>query len=108
MNPRYARAYYNRALAYYYQGNYDRAIADLTKAIELNPKDDEAYNNRGLVYRLTRELYDKAINDFTISLGLNPKLADAYFSKALAFGRSGRQAEARRLTRLSPVCPPGG
>ncbi|MGB9722223.1 MAG: tetratricopeptide repeat protein [bacterium] len=33
-----AEAYYNRGLAYCINGEYDRAIQDFTKAIELNPK----------------------------------------------------------------------
>jgi len=32
------------------KGQNDKAIADYNKAIELNPRDAEAYNNRGLAY----------------------------------------------------------
>ena len=30
---------------------YDQAIKDLNKVIEINPKDADAYYNRGLVYK---------------------------------------------------------
>src|SRR5476649_903367 len=39
-------AFYNRALAYYSKGDYERVIADFIKAIRLNPKDSEALNGR--------------------------------------------------------------
>lgn len=39
-------AFYNRALAYYYKGDYERVIADFSEAIRLNPKDSEALNGR--------------------------------------------------------------
>ena len=35
INPRYAEAYYNRSRAFYYLGHNDKAISDLTKAIEI-------------------------------------------------------------------------
>ena len=60
----------------------------------MNPKDAEAYNNRGLAYDQQKNS-GKAIDDFTRALLLNPKLADAYFNKAVSCERSGRQAEAR-------------
>jgi tetratricopeptide (TPR) repeat protein len=37
-NPRNAEAYYNRGVEYHDKGDRDRAIADFTKAIEINPK----------------------------------------------------------------------
>ena len=37
LNPKYALAYGSRGLAYETKGDYDRAIADYSKAIELDP-----------------------------------------------------------------------
>ena len=45
-----AIAYTNRGTAYYEKGDYDRAIADSTKAIALDPNYAIAYNNRGNAY----------------------------------------------------------
>lgn len=41
-------AFYNRALAYENKEDYERAIADYSEAIRLNPKDAEAHFYRGL------------------------------------------------------------
>ena len=45
-----AIAYSNRGLAYYNQGNVEKAIADLTIAIELDPAYAIAYYNRGFMF----------------------------------------------------------
>lgn len=44
------KIYYNRGLAHLEQKDYQDALADLTKTIELNPKMDKAYLNRGNIY----------------------------------------------------------
>jgi len=43
--------YYNRGVAYHKKGLFDEAIADYTRAIEINPEDAEAYHNRGVQRR---------------------------------------------------------
>ena len=44
-------SYFNRGLAYYYYlGQHQRAIQDYDKAIQLDPNDAKAYNNRGFAY----------------------------------------------------------
>ena len=53
-NPRDAIAYYNRGISYRETGKLDLAMADYTRAIELNPKYFEAYNNRGNLYHGAR------------------------------------------------------
>ena len=45
-----AKAYYNRGNAYNQKGEYDRAIEDYAKAIELKPHDANTYYNRGIAY----------------------------------------------------------
>jgi tetratricopeptide (TPR) repeat protein len=47
LNPNDVNAYTNRGWAYNGKRDYDKAIADCTQAIKLNPKNGEAYYVRG-------------------------------------------------------------
>lgn len=58
------------------------AIEDLTTAINLNPKRDEAYINRGFA-NLNVKNYEKAIIDFSHAKKLSTKNPDVYFYNAL-------------------------
>jgi tetratricopeptide (TPR) repeat protein len=58
-----AEAYYNRGKAYKKNGQYDKAISDFTKAIEINPRHAGAYYTRGVVYYYKKD-YEKALDDF--------------------------------------------
>ena len=49
-NPKFAKAYNNRGIAYVGRQQYDLAIADFNKAIELDPKNGKVYNNRAVAY----------------------------------------------------------
>ena len=59
----------------YAKDNYG-AIADFTKAIELNPNDSAAYYKRGGT-KYDLEDYYGAISDYTKAIELNPNFADA-------------------------------
>jgi tetratricopeptide (TPR) repeat protein len=83
----------NRGAAYFKKGEYDKAIADETKAIEIDPKFAEAYVNRGIAY-LAKGEHDKAIADFTKAIQLKPDLAEAYYNRGVSYERLGRKAEA--------------
>jgi len=56
---------------------YDKAVAEYTKAIAVNPKNDEAYIARARDYIELRK-YDKAVDDCTTVIRLNPKDEEAY------------------------------
>ena len=56
-------AFYNRGVIFQDKGQYNMAISDFSKAIEINPKDAAAYYSRGITYFIINE-YDKAWNDF--------------------------------------------
>jgi hypothetical protein len=63
--------HYNKGNALYDEGNYDGAIAEYNKAIELDPNYERAYYNRGLAY-YKEELYDLAIADCNKAIELAP------------------------------------
>jgi len=54
--------------------NFDKAIADFNEAIRLDPKDPQAYQNRGIAYEKKGEKA-KAEEDFAQAkkLGYKPK-----------------------------------
>jgi tetratricopeptide (TPR) repeat protein len=56
------------------KGNYDKAIADFSEDIRLDPKHAEAHYNRGLAYR-SRGNGSKAKDDFAEAkrLGYSPE-----------------------------------
>lgn len=58
----------------------DPAMAELDRAVELNPRDDRAIANRGEAYRL-KEQYDKALPDFDRAIQLDPTNAWAIASR---------------------------
>ncbi len=65
-------------------GDYDSAVKDYSKAIELNSNDAPTYLNRGRAY-LNKTNYDLAIADFTKAIEINPKSLAAYLSRGDAF-----------------------
>jgi tetratricopeptide (TPR) repeat protein len=72
-------AYENRASAYYFMKDYDRAIADYTHAILLDPNDRYMYLYywRGCAY-YKKGNYDRAIADYTYTIRLDSNYASAY------------------------------
>jgi tetratricopeptide (TPR) repeat protein len=82
LNDRSWVAYYNRGIAH--GTNYDWAIRDCTKAIELKPDDAMSYYNRGSVYDRKGD-YEQAIRDYTQAIKLKPDYADAYYNRGNAY-----------------------
>jgi Flp pilus assembly protein TadD len=63
INPKLALAYANRGRIYGMNlGNYKKAIADFTKAIEIDPNNASVYGLRGVSYDRLRD-YKKASKD---------------------------------------------
>ncbi|WP_295618509.1 tetratricopeptide repeat-containing serine protease family protein [Chamaesiphon sp. GL140_3_metabinner_50] len=74
-NPRYAIAYYVRALTYQQLQEYRLALADWNQAIALNPKYVNAYNNRGVLKKEKLNDPQGALADYNQAIALNPKSA---------------------------------
>jgi tetratricopeptide (TPR) repeat protein len=66
----------------------ERAIADLTAAIGLDPKDGGAYHKRGSLHHAKGD-YDRAIQDYGEAIRLDPKNLLALNSRGLAFESEG-------------------
>jgi tetratricopeptide (TPR) repeat protein len=75
--------YFNRGVILYEQFNQlDSAIMDMAKAIELDPTDWRAYQNRGY-YNYLLENYDKALPDINKVIDLQTDFSNAYFLSGL-------------------------
>jgi tetratricopeptide (TPR) repeat protein len=81
--PNDAEGFLNRAGARAFNGDMNGAIADCTRAIELDPKSEPAVYKRG-AFKLQKGDYDGAIADLTRAIELSPNTADYYSDRALA------------------------
>jgi Tfp pilus assembly protein PilF len=77
-------AYNNRGDAYLALGQYQRAIEDYDKTIELDRDFAKAYNNRGLAYGDLGK-YQLALEDFDASIRKNSNEPIAYFNRGNVF-----------------------
>ena len=73
-----------RGLIYLSKREYDLAITDWTKAIELDPDDAVAYLNLGVVYAGKRD-FEAAIADYNKAIDLAPENASAYNNRGVAY-----------------------
>ncbi len=80
--------YNNRGIDYGDKGEYDLAIEDFTKAIELKPDYAIAYNNRGAVYR-SKDKHDLAIEDCNKAIQLKSDYAEPYSNRGSAYRNKG-------------------
>ena len=121
LNPNLAEAYEKRAIHYYFQWQFDKAIQDYTRVIELKPKGVNAYLMRGLAYlkkehgegykaeiknlafhlskkkvREFSESLERAIDNFSRAIELDPQLANAYSYRAEAYRIKGMVEDAFR------------
>lgn len=82
----------------------EHAVADYTRAIDLDPQYVKAYNNRGNAYAALGE-EESALDDYDMGLQLDPNLALAYFNRGLLRYRIGdiEQAVADLETYLELV-----
>ena len=75
-----AEEYFKWGSAYADKGEFDKAIADYTRAIELAPNAADVYYNRGSAYH-EKGKYDRAIDDYIKAISLDPNLAMAYYNR---------------------------
>lgn len=104
-------AYYNRANAWFNLEEYERALDDLTKAIDRNPRFLEAFIKRGATYKELGE-YRLAVADLTSALELNPNNGRALFMRGLARSLAGNaeaamqdMAAAHRIDQRFVITP---
>lgn len=88
-----ATLFHHRAIARSEQGEYDLAIADYDKAIELKLKSAAVYINRGIAWLRKNEL-EKAQKDFSQAISIDPKDARACYNRSMVFALQGNDEQA--------------
>lgn len=83
-NPQSSTDYYNRGVERQNKGDLDGAVADYTKAIELDPKNVSAYNNRGNIKEDKGNIIGAA-TDYTFAVATNQRHPTALYNLAHSF-----------------------
>ena len=81
-----AAIYHNRAIELRRDGDYDRAIADYSQAVRLEPEFTGAYAGRGLAHEGKGEI-EKAKTDYRKALAVAPKYDDGQWAHETASAR---------------------
>ena len=97
---------YRRAAALDALGQTDRALADYSEAIRVNPKDPLAFLGRGVLLAGRQRLYERAIDDFDKVLVLAPNNVDGLMHRGDAYSQMGKfgpaLADLDRAVALAP------
>jgi len=100
-----AVAHYFRGLSYSNKRDHDRAIADYTDAIRLNPDHFLSYSYRGHSYYSKKD-YDHAIADYTAAFELRPEVVAPLLFRANVYADQGdfdrAIADETRAIAISP------
>src|SRR5271165_1010374 len=78
--------WYNRGRTYHDLNQFDKAIADASKVIELDPKLAVGWYHRGRGYYELKQ-WENAVADLSKAIELDPKLAAAWNSRGLGYKR---------------------
>ncbi len=93
---------------YYWRGNmhrhfgnlsgerreYESAVNDFSRAIDLKPNFISAHFNRGVLYWLELENFYRAIRDMSCVMDLAPFRSEAWFNRAIAYQLRGDSPQA--------------
>jgi putative GTP pyrophosphokinase len=85
--------YKHRGMANFAQSNYQDAIMDFTKALELDPKSYKVAYYRGVVRSVLKQ-FPEAIDDYTMSLEINPYQAFCLFRRGQSYFHIGDYPQA--------------
>jgi Tfp pilus assembly protein PilF len=97
--------YRSRAHQYVQKDVYDRALADLDQAVQLNAKDAISFSMRGTIYLLQRD-YDHALPDLNRAIQINPNDVGSLTFRAVVFNHQQAWDQAlsdlNKAVRLNP------
>ena len=95
-----ASDYYSRGVSYHRKGQYDQAISDYDKALEVTERDKMTSSQSALVYENRASAYsskgqgNQAISDFSKALELNPRSLLAYYNRGHSYAAIGQYDQA--------------
>jgi len=103
--PGHALYYSTRGENYQNQGDYEQAITEYTKAIQLDPSLSSPFYNRGIAYSRIGD-YENAILDFTHVIETNPNDSEAYFERGNNyFQKSDFESAIRDYSKVIQLIP---
>lgn len=99
-----AIAYSNRGVTLLFEKKqYNRAIDDLSKAIELTPHNAPAYLGRGFALAFKGQ-FNQALEDISRAIELNPKIPAAYNLRGMVYAQIGNP---RAIADFQKACDMG-
>lgn len=99
--------YFSSAARKYQQGNFQGALADYNRAIEINPRSANAYYNRGLIKATKLQDNQGALADYNRAIQIKPNYDAAYNNRgnlkaADAQDYQGALADYNRAIKIKP------
>jgi tetratricopeptide (TPR) repeat protein len=99
---------YNRALAWYHMGEYEKAKKDLDAAIEINPAEKDYYSYRGAALVMAGDTA-AGFADFRKALKIAPNDADIYMLRSSVYADKGMYnaalADLQKVFKIDPEYP---
>ncbi|MGK4199346.1 tetratricopeptide repeat protein [Fusobacterium sp. HC1336] len=92
--------YFKKGINFEIKKDYNKAIGNYSKAIELDPNNVNAYLNRGLIYEKLKK-YDKSLEDLNKAIELDPNNANSYLNLGLIYERMCSYTEALKYLEKS-------
>lgn len=96
LNPASAVSFYNRGRSWQELGEYDRAIKDFEKVIEIDEGHVKAHISIGMDFYQRKKDYKKAIVHMNEALNTNPSNAEAFTIRGRAYQHLGDVAKASK------------
>ena len=94
----------NRGIVWSEKGDLDKAGADFSRAVRIDPTNGGAYAGRADVWRAKGQ-FDKALDDLDHAIKLNPDLGSAYTTKGQVLEARGEIDQARAAYKLALTAP---
>lgn len=105
-NPNSAANHVELGWSLFQKGQYNDALAEYKKAIDLDDKNYRAYYDLGLAYRQV-EKYDLAISSLQKALEIAPKSFEAHYDLGLVYQHNGKFEQALQELQLAYKLNPG-